>query len=626
MQSLVNVMSAGGLEAISAIKEITTEHPVACDLARDAGAIPILAAFINTNEDVHVSEGAAGGARGDAAPADVPTPVLQLGGTRRPLKSAGLAATATIKFDRQGREKGGDGVSAGGESGSGSGSYVGGGGHHSLAELGDQLLPGMSAACSCASGSALAMVRPTIVPVDRKAEAVAALRNIATSNDANREAITAHGVIPQLVKLMTKLKNDDDNASACSSNRGGGSSVGSLDGSGGSAKHSKRKMALALDRKKLAEDNTHLAESAGQMLHTLLLEGKAETKKVIISSIIATVQQPGSTPPEDVPALMTILRSAAEEQISYVEQGTDAAALQAALDFGRWVKMPAIRLGEARNLFKARVDARKKDERARTRRAGLGLKVDAPPPEDERDARVLVQGSPSPAAAKAEEDGGKKSPQRGLKSLKKGMRKGISDAFATDKLIRFATKDARKAEDRRRGYDAQQLRELAAIEVQRMQDLATAAAAEVIARASVRCGEGGSEGGGGGGGEGAGGELAEGREGGDEVDEMLSPSHQTGGGSRLSTSTSPPASPGRRAPPLSAVLLTPQAPIDADRRFQAQNAHQQRLAACETQIMHAAHVRTPFTDEQKPTSRQRAPITPPSCRAAAAASARISTT
>ena len=111
-----------------------------------------------------------------------------------------------------------------------------------------------------------------------------------------------------------------------------------------------------------------------------------------------------------------------------------------------------------------------------------------------------------------------------------------------------------------------------------------------------------------------------------EVDEVLSPSHQTGGGSRLSTSTSPPASPGRRAPPLSAVLLTPQAPIDADRRFQAQNAHQQRLAACETQIMHAAHVRTPFTDEQKPTSRQRAPITPPSCRAAAAASARISTT
>ena len=59
-----------------------------------------------------------------------------------------------------------------------------------------------------------------------------------------------------------------------------------------------------LDRKKLAEDNRKLAESAGQMLHTLILDGSGDVKKIIISSIISTVQQPGSVPPEDVPALM----------------------------------------------------------------------------------------------------------------------------------------------------------------------------------------------------------------------------------------------------------------------------------------------------------------------------------
>ena len=66
-----------------------------------------------------------------------------------------------------------------------------------------------------------------------------------------------------------------------------------------------------------------LAESAGQMLHTLILEGRADVKKIIIGAIISTVQQPGSQPPEDVPALMNILRSTAEEQLSLVQHGND---------------------------------------------------------------------------------------------------------------------------------------------------------------------------------------------------------------------------------------------------------------------------------------------------------------
>ena len=70
-----------------------------------------------------------------------------------------------------------------------------------------------------------------------------------------------------------------------------------------------------LDRKKLAKDNKRLAEAAGKMLHTLIIKGRKEVKKIIISAIIEQVQRPGSTPPEDVPALMEILRRTAEEQL-----------------------------------------------------------------------------------------------------------------------------------------------------------------------------------------------------------------------------------------------------------------------------------------------------------------------
>ena len=135
--------------------------------------------------------------------------------------------------------------------------------------------------------------RPTIVPVASKAEAVATLRNIAMSNDENRAAITAEGVIGTLVKLMTSVKHDDDNRSALSGTSGvsGGGMSGhsgnqsqrsgtSID-SDGSRRGRRRarnaekqtKDLQVLDRKKLAAENRKLAEQAGQMLHTLILEG-----------------------------------------------------------------------------------------------------------------------------------------------------------------------------------------------------------------------------------------------------------------------------------------------------------------------------------------------------------------
>ena len=85
------------------------------------------------------------------------------------------------------------------------------------------------------------------------------------------------------------------------------------------------------------------------------------------------MQQPGSKPPEDVPALMQILRSTAEEQLTLVQQGNDQQALQSALEFGRWIKVPTIMLGEARNNFKAALDKRRHVEVQRLRRLEMGI-------------------------------------------------------------------------------------------------------------------------------------------------------------------------------------------------------------------------------------------------------------
>ena len=105
-------------------------------------------------------------------------------------------------------------------------------------------------------------------------------------------------------------------------------------------------------------------------------------KKVIISAIIEQVQQDragGGHPPEDVPALMTILRSTAQEQLSLVQSGTDEKAMQAALGFARWIKLPTLLLGEARNAFKAAREREEKDRQQHERRRQLGLESSPAP-------------------------------------------------------------------------------------------------------------------------------------------------------------------------------------------------------------------------------------------------------
>ena len=193
------------------------------------------------------------------------------------------------------------------------------------------------------------------VPVEIKAQVVEALRHIALSNDANREQITQDKVIPALVKLMTRMQTAEDGKSGQSGqsgtsgqsgqsgesggSKGSGSSGGSKD-SNGKKKKKKRQLKVGANREQLALQNRRLAEAAGRVLHELILHGSGDVKQKIISAIIATVQQPGSTPPEDVPALMTILRSAAEEQLMLVQELDSLSALLSALEFGRWIKVP----------------------------------------------------------------------------------------------------------------------------------------------------------------------------------------------------------------------------------------------------------------------------------------------
>lgn len=348
---LVKIMNEGQLEAISAIYHLTDGNETACDQARAAGAISILAGYVAVE----------GGDGNDGKKSEDDSNFA--GSEKKGYKKAEVAA----EKNNAARER------------------IVLSGTHSLAELGGDLLD--DAFVQLGAGmderpNAEGAARPTVVPVAMKSEVVATLRCIATSNDINREAITREKrVIPQLVKLMTKMQDTDDGKSGTSGLSGGNKSDHSQESRGSDdSKNSrkKRQAEAAKAREMLALENRRLAEAAGQMLHMLILDGRPEVKRIIISAIISTVQQPGSVPPEEVPALMEILKSAAEEQLSLVQRGDNISALQAALEFGRWIKVPAIMLGEARNNFRAAQDARKR-LRAKTRIAG---EADVPIDED----------------------------------------------------------------------------------------------------------------------------------------------------------------------------------------------------------------------------------------------------
>lgn len=199
-------------------------------------------------------------------------------------------------------------------------------------------------------------------------------------------------MIPQLVRLMTKLDHND--AELASGAEGA------------------RQRGTALERRKLAEDNRKLAESAGQMLYTLIIEGTPEVRAATMAveqraccaecamlapisfrrHIVdahrgvatgarahhrgdhrdgaATRKHParGRARSNDHSALRCAhgrtlqlmvdaspslssdlcvsshrVVAAAEEQLDITQNGDDPMALQSALEFGRWIKARARR-------------------------------------------------------------------------------------------------------------------------------------------------------------------------------------------------------------------------------------------------------------------------------------------
>lgn len=418
---LMEMIRLGCLEGIDAVASLSFENPLGCDKIRDSlpecGAITMLAGFINTSTEDNAEDAAAKAAGADR------------------VKNA---------LDPEGRKR----KVGPGKDDKGSATKM-----RDLADLGEVLIPGMSAAKDAIDPDKI--VRPTIVPVRSKAEAVTALRNIATSNETNREAITRQQVIPQLVKLMTQMKIEDDNKSAQSGQSG--NSAPSVDSNGNKKKERRKAMGdtsgkkkqevdpatreQVLNRKQLALENRKLAESAGQMLHTLIMDGTEAIKKIIISAIISTVQQPGSKPPRDVPQLMNILKSAAEEQLEMVQRGDDYGALNLALDFGRWIGLRTIKLGEARNVFKMQQEEKKKEDKERQRRAELGLSIgDELPPEVQQGK---ASGAQAAAAGKnsAAGDGDK---QGRLNTETAKERAANSTAVLAERKLRQQKRDAKK--------------------------------------------------------------------------------------------------------------------------------------------------------------------------------------
>jgi len=221
-------------------------------------------------------------------------------------------------------------------------------------------------------GAGYVATRPHIVPAASKTFAVSTLHKVAAAGDVNLDAIISQPtIITTLVHLMTKMEKDEpENLCSPFSRDKSPEPREKMDDA------QKEKLAVEVrERRQLTQDNLRLAEKAGEMVHQLIIDGENVVKKMIISAIVEKVQQPGTSPPVGVPALVEILRSTAMEQLSLVRCGSDEEALQAALSFGRWIKLPMLLLGEARNQFKQLAASREKTQRRQRRRVEMGLKV-----------------------------------------------------------------------------------------------------------------------------------------------------------------------------------------------------------------------------------------------------------
>lgn len=174
MPGLTKILNNGVLEAITAVHYLCADNELACDQAADAGAVPILAAFINVDD---------GGAGGDNKDSDAESnfekeeakPAAAQGRRKGEQPQRGKRSQSSVRSQAVPTKK---------EELSGT---------HTLAELrGDKLT---EAFVQLGAGvddrpNADGAQRATIIPIAIKAQVVATLRSIATSSDRNLAALT----------------------------------------------------------------------------------------------------------------------------------------------------------------------------------------------------------------------------------------------------------------------------------------------------------------------------------------------------------------------------------------------------------------------------------------------------
>ena len=201
--------------------------------------------------------------------------------------------------------------------------------------------------------------------------ALATLGCLAASNDANRVAIQKLDIIAQLVNMTTDPRAHaqaaEEERRASEADEGGGGSA--AQGEGGASGASLLKIT-----------SSQLANAAGEVLSSMLAKGDKSIEVAIVQGIVAAVRNQGARPPTAFPELMAKLQLAARERLQKCQAGNDAAALELALDFGRWIKLPTVLLGIARNEFKKLQMKALKAEQAQLRRVEFGLKRTTPAP------------------------------------------------------------------------------------------------------------------------------------------------------------------------------------------------------------------------------------------------------
>lgn len=135
-----------------------------------------------------------------------------------------------------------------------------------------------------------------------------------------------------------------------------------------------------------------LSDLAGEILTCLLLHGDEATADLIVSGIVRAVTDRGAVPPTRFPEIMALMQTAARERLIALQHSVDEAALEQALEFGKWMRLPTRFLCEVRDAFRKSQQRHDYAQREQRQRQALGLC-------DESGAFIARLGAKSPRVA-----------------------------------------------------------------------------------------------------------------------------------------------------------------------------------------------------------------------------------